>query len=523
MKSYNLDELKQQVKHVLEYSQDISDVSEAALDNMMNEWERNKARFINDFMGGKLIVELPGKRSFHLGEKAKHKKYNDFLDFVSLRMNNYELCRFIETQGEEAFYENSVKTGWDHTKSDTFISPGSKLIRAFKYFIEDKDLLENVQNEASRIIQGDCIEGILCISVHPLDYLSLSETTYNWRSCHALDGEYRAGDLSYLMDSSTFICYLKGDDDQKLPSFPDDLLWNSKKWRCLGFLADDKNGIIMGRPYPYEATDIIDELRWEVFNKKWDLGLTGWHADAIRSVQDRLTNWDEELNHTYIPWNGRLVELDETVHDCPNPTHYNDILLSSCYLPIYARPRGYFGKDDWKKIQYHIGHEVMCIHCNSEYVSPGDGTMMCHSCEIRYGNSDSDDIVYCENCGCRLWYEDAVIVGDNGNYLCPECASKIARTCKDCGNLYYIDDLTYHKDDEDENGGYYLCGWCEQDRQDAAEAAENEPSTTNSSIDFDVQSLTADLSRNPIYYIRDENGEWVPIARVRQVPPPGRE
>ena len=67
MKNYNLDELKQQVKHVLEYSQDISNVSEAALDNMMNEWERNKSRFINDFMGGKLIVELPGKRSFHLG------------------------------------------------------------------------------------------------------------------------------------------------------------------------------------------------------------------------------------------------------------------------------------------------------------------------------------------------------------------------------------------------------------------------------------------------------------------------
>ena len=85
-----------------------------------------------------------------------------------------------------------------------------------------------------------------------------------------------------------------------------------------------------------------------------------------------------------------------------------------------------------------------------------------------------------------MWYEDAVIVGDNGDYLCDECASKIARTCKDCGNLYYIDDLTYHKDDEDENGGYYLCGWCEQDRQDAAETAENESRTTDGSIDFDV-------------------------------------
>ena len=56
MKSYNLDELKQQVKHVLEYSQDICDVSEDAIDNMMNEWERNKARFIDDYMGGELIA-----------------------------------------------------------------------------------------------------------------------------------------------------------------------------------------------------------------------------------------------------------------------------------------------------------------------------------------------------------------------------------------------------------------------------------------------------------------------------------
>ena len=512
MGNYNIDELKQQVKHVLEYSQDLNGyVSESVVDNMMDAWAYNKGRIINDYMDGNLIMELPGKRSFHLGEKAKRKKYNDFLDYVALRVNNYELCRFIETQGEEAFYNNVVKTGWDHTKSDTYISAGSKLVRSFKYFIESKDLLETVQNEASRIIQGDCIEGVLCISVHPLDYLSLSENTYNWRSCHALDGEYRAGDLSYLMDGSTFVCYLRGDEDQKLPSFPDDLLWNSKKWRCLGFLADDKNGIIMGRPYPYEAADIIEELRWDVFNKKWAMNLGSWHADAIRSVQDRLTNWDEELNFTYVPYNGRLVKLDETIHDCPDPTHYNDLLLSSCYLPIYARTKGYFGKHDWKKVQYHIGHEVSCIHCNSELVSPGDGTMMCRQCEILYGNSNSDDIVYCDNCGCRLWYEDAIIVGDSGDYLCNECAGKIAHICDDCNNMYYLDDLTYHKDNENDEG-YYLCDWCERDREEnKKEEIEEEKSS-----DWNIQSFTADLA-NPQYYVRDENGEWLPLRGVPEM------
>ena len=157
----------------------------------------------------------------------------------------------------------------------------------------------------------------------------------------------------------------------------------------------------------------------------------------------------------------------------------------------------------------------MCVHCNSEYVSPGEGTMMCHSCEIRYGKSDSDDIVYCENCGCRLWYEDAIIVGDNGDYLCDECASRITKTCRDCGNPYYIDDLTYHKDDEDENGGYYLCGWCEQDRQETTENVED-GSCTISFDDFDLQSLTADLA-NPQYYIHNENGEWVPLGRIPEI------
>ena len=42
------------------------------------------------------------------------------------------------------------------------------------------------------------MEGYLYLSIHPLDYLSISETNHGWRSCHALDGEYRNGNLSYL-------------------------------------------------------------------------------------------------------------------------------------------------------------------------------------------------------------------------------------------------------------------------------------------------------------------------------------
>ena len=127
------------------------------------------------------------------------------------------------------------------------IPRGMKIVKSFKYFEKDEDTLADIQSAASMIIQEDKIEGKLCMSVHPLDFLSLSENTYNWRSCHALDGDYRAGNLSYMVDSSTVICYLKSDRDERLPNFPPEVKWNSKKWRVLLFFSNDWDMIFAGR------------------------------------------------------------------------------------------------------------------------------------------------------------------------------------------------------------------------------------------------------------------------------------
>lgn len=64
-------------------------------------------------------------------------------------------------------------------------------------------------------------------------FLTSSVNTYNWRSCHALDGEYRAGNLSYMADNVTFMCYIKGEAKLQYPFLPHGISWNSKKWRML--------------------------------------------------------------------------------------------------------------------------------------------------------------------------------------------------------------------------------------------------------------------------------------------------
>ena len=157
-----------------------------------------------DLFGG-LIYEWPVPVEFTLDDTQKRSRVMEFVGVVSDSFNNPELADFIEAN-LDSFYENKVSTNDKMPK-------GMKLLKAFKYFEKNQTALRNIQDMASQIIQEDKIKGTLCFSVHPLDYLSSSENTYNWRSCHSLDGEYRAGNLSYMVDNSTFLIYLKGADD----------------------------------------------------------------------------------------------------------------------------------------------------------------------------------------------------------------------------------------------------------------------------------------------------------------------
>ena len=59
-----------------------------------------------------------------------------------------------------------------------------------------------------------------------------------------------------MCDSSTLICYLRSDEETKLPRFPDDVLWNNKKWRMLIHISEEKGMVFFGRQYPMEIAGI---------------------------------------------------------------------------------------------------------------------------------------------------------------------------------------------------------------------------------------------------------------------------
>ena len=460
----NLNKIKEDFDKVIRFSQNIPDPK---TERLFEVWQEAKRDFIEAF-GGEYIFELPGKVSFDLGEKEKHKRIMRFVEMVFNHWGYEDLALFIEAQ-EPGFFQNLTVKDYT-TANGTVIKKGAKLVRAFKYFVNKGRGLTDIQNEASRIIQEDKIEGRLCLSVHPLDFLSSSENTYNWRSCHSLDGEYRAGNLSYMMDRSTVICYLKADEDVNLQAFGPEVKWNSKKWRVLLHISEDWRMIFAGRQYPFESAAGMDIVLNKLLIKAgicyrpqddastyW----TPWCGDMIKETV--VAGQTHRLNDSFVYVGGDLMGLHTLMVDALGSKQYNDVLYSSCYNPIYTI-RGYHGH--WNDelttspiaTKFVVGEMTYCLWCGEEECLSGADTMLGEKCELAHGSADNEMFTFCDCCGRRMYSDDAYIVGDEE--VCYECFNTQCSTCEECGEAVWNEDIHYN-----EATDQYLCTWCLQEQE----------------------------------------------------------
>lgn len=456
----NLARIKEDFDKVISWSQNIPNPQ---TDRLFDNWLEAKRDIIEVF-DGQYIYEYPDKVSFELGEKEKHDRVMHFASYVESQWGYSQLASFIEDQ-EDGFFDNITVSDY-RAWNGKMIKKGTKLVKAFKHFIENERSLTDIQNEASRIIQENKIEGTLCLSVHPLDFLSVSENTYNWRSCHALDGEYRAGNLSYMMDKHTVVCYLKASDNVKIPSFPVEVPWNSKKWRVLLYFSSDWKMIFAGRQYPFETSVGINFVLKEVLPKTKLINAdndryawSDWNNLLVNKV-NMTNNICVEFDSPYVPLGNELIPLQELVKNEDGAKHYNDVLFSSCYSPIYAFR---YGVNSWGGPSYsitnkntttfHLGAMTYCLWCGEKECLTGADTMLCEQCELEHGTSDNEMFTYCDSCGRRIFTDDAYVLDDED--LCEDCYDKYTSRCERCGEVVWSDDIHFHEPTDS-----YICECC---------------------------------------------------------------
>lgn len=383
----NFQKIKKDFDKVLSYSQNIL---EPQTDELFYHWKGNKlGRFWNLFKDTENgIIEFPIEVEFDYNKEYLDRRLHQFIR--EIEVFNYQLFSFLY-DNREGFFDNAVLKGY---KDDYVTIPkGAKLVKSFKYFVTNKETLRTLQDKASMLIQETKIKGKLCLSINPLDFLSVSANAAGWRSCHSLDGDYRAGNLAYMTDKSTLIAYLKSDEDTKIEGFPNNVLWNSKKWRMLVFISNSDNMMFAGRQYPFDlgeaALNKVSELL--AMNQNYAHECWGPWTNGYLSEIEVPGYGTRKLNcNMLLGAKESLVSITDLMPDSyKNQLFYNDLVFSSEYLKPYYRHRNgiWSGKPiSWTSQENEYfsigGPSIKCINCGKNEIVPGDcdGTMLCKSC-----------------------------------------------------------------------------------------------------------------------------------------------
>lgn len=469
MSHFNYTDIQKQFNRVIQYSQDIDNPKTDAL---FVDWYNAKKVFIDKMNG--LIWQSPAPVVFEMDKESKRGRVEHWIGEIINRSNEYnnwleKLACFLDTN-IDGFFENKTVHEYVFYKQgeEITIPAGMRIGKALhRYFddVIDYDEVEEIRNEMSRIIQENKVSGHLCISVHPLDFLSSSENNYNWRSCHALDGDYRAGNLSYMVDNCTIMAYIKGDEDTILPRFPEDVKWNNKKWRCLFFFDHDSQVVYSGRQYPFatqSALDIVASFlttQFGMFAKNYTVDK--WRENVFTEFEANGQKFPC-ARQLYMPHFG-LYPLADVIKDHKDSMHFNDLLKSSFYLPQiydYYYP-SYFGQKRFSKPMI-VGGSVNCLCCESRSIADSDKMLCSHCYDDGYSDEAED---YCAICGEPLYENDDVHYIEGLYPYCIDCYEACGENlmpCADCNSEIDINN-PYHSHQTCRDGIWY-CGPCEDRR-----------------------------------------------------------
>ena len=297
------------------------------------------------------------------------------------------------------------------------LTKGCKAMKAIGKLAQEagssiQEIFENIRIKHSQIMNEANIVANLCLSIHPMDYITASYNNNNWESCMCWEeGEYRRGVIEMMNSPFVIVTYLESDhQDLEFYENGEIELWNSKKWR--EFIIVSPTGIFGIKGYPYWNRKIEDlaltwvkELLNEVRDNKYSNNICEWETTSEAIIDDS-------------------VQSELTVRMKCGPAMYNDFYNENTYHAILA-------KNVNTSVSIFYSGESECVICGQEADFGDTGCLGCEDC-IR--------INYCSHCGDRV-FNDEDIVYLNDRVYCRYCYSSFP-VCSCCDEV--IDPCTDH-------------------------------------------------------------------------------
>ena len=387
-------------------------------------WNQNKNSLIQEIFGDKLILEK--EFSFDYSD-------NELLDSMENLLVNTQVCTALldniinYLRKHNAVFTPSLiyrlfstsylvqnKYLWDWGGSTITLEDGKeikinkgckviKIIGKLAKITHNEELFEQFRLLHSQVLNEAHIKSTLCLSIHPLDYMTASYNNNGWDSCMLWgDGDYCRGVVEMMNSPCVVVAYLKS--KQKSIKL-DHYTWNSKRWR--EFFIIDGQGIFGIKGYPFWNT----ELEKVVLDWIRDL----LPANIQKNYSSKIISWDT-MDGVYIP---KIEDFVKIQMYC-GPAMYNDFYSDYTYQAILSDDAL---RDGCVSINY--SGESECVICGEDEANFDDTNLLfCNAC----GNG----LTRCSYCGEDIGDDDEVVTFDDGTIICHSCYDEDFPICEFC-------------------------------------------------------------------------------------------
>lgn len=327
----------------------------------------------------------------------------------------------------------------------------SALQKIFKYFEVPSNFyqkLEYLRVKYAQLLSDRTVDNTyVCISIHPLDFFTLSDNNLDWHSCLSWihDGCYKQGTIEMMNSDCVVCCYLEDSRTWNFNPSDTDSRWNNKRIRQLFYIKDTI--ILSGKPYPY-SNDAFTLFVLRKLKELAEKNLDYTYEPQVQTYSDMNHIDLEELNYT----NSSLDECINSGNTIFFETNgmFNDFANEfSNRLSDVKRTTIYycFRKPIISHEIYNCSGPSTCLCCGGEVITPDDFEECSYN--QRYNNVDKLICPDCEAkrepCDCCGARDKRIIKTEEGYYLCEECINELTRVCPCCGEKY----LDYNKELED--------------------------------------------------------------------------
>lgn len=255
------------------------------------------------------------------------------------------------------------------------------------------------------------VRGNLCLSIHPMDYITMSDNDCGWYSCMQWmeeQGDYRLGTIEMMNSPYCVVAYVEAHNDMCL--WNGEARWNSKRWRQLLMITPEM--LLGNKQYPYFSDDLQGAaMRWlrELAN-----------AGDFRCVENQKR---------YGPYENEALQIrNNTWNVVGNTKVYVHFWFDYMYCDIYDYRMAFIARArSTDRIEYNLSGPAVCTQCGEVIYKNDTDNVEPHWTTCR----ECNNMWRCDHCG--NWHSGEAYYAEDSDYpLCWYCYDQL-HVCEVCG------------------------------------------------------------------------------------------